>query len=197
MSATDTLAAQLGEIFGERLKMVATFGSNSHTCAVVDTISVADLEKCAAQGRSWKRAGLAPPLLMRVQELSRALDAFPLELSEIIATRTLVAGTDMFASLDVAADDLRRACEVQARSHLVHLREAYIETGADKKAVGLLVSSATAPFQALLANIARLDGTTVAELRTRLALDDHATGFRESLQAAERLVEYVDEWRKG
>jgi hypothetical protein len=196
MSNVETLAAQLAEIFGRRLKMVAAFGAGSHTCAVVETLTVDDLGRCAALSAAWKRAGLDVPLLIVHHELARALDAFPLEFSEIITTRRLIAGTDLFEPLAVAADDLRRACEVQARGHLVHLREGYIEASGDDGAVERLVSASAAPFRALLANVARLDGSTVDELMKKFDLSYQTNGFPDALRAAERLVEYVDRWSK-
>src|SRR5580765_8575410 len=127
MSAPDTLAAQLREIFGDRLQMVAAFGADAQTCAVVDSIALADLDKCATLFVKQRPA----PLLMLIDELSRALDAFPLEFNEIISTRRLIAGTDLLAALTVPAEDLRRACEAQARGHLVNLREGYIEAAGE------------------------------------------------------------------
>jgi hypothetical protein len=196
MSNVETLAAQLAEIFGRRLKMVAAFGAGSHTCAIVETLTVDDLGRCAALSAGWKRAGLDVPLLIVHHELSRALDAFPLEFSEIITTRRLIAGTDLFEQLVVAAEDLRRACEVQARGHLVHLREGYIEASGDDGAVARLASASAVPFRALLANVARLDGSPVDELMKTLDLGYQTKGFSDALRAAERLVEYVDRWNK-
>ena len=194
MTATDTLATQLRDVFGDRLRMVAAFGHASHTVAVVDNVTAADLHKCAAYSGGWKKIGLAPPLVMPLGELSRALDAFPLEFSEIVATRKLIAGTDLLADLKVSSEDLRRACEVQARSHLVHLREGYIEAGGDRKAAVRLLEAWKTPFRALLANIARLDDTSVDELISRMGLTEHT--FHDALKSAERLVEYVDRWGK-
>lgn len=196
MSNVETLAAQLADIFGPRLKMVAAFGAGSQTCAVVDTLTVDDLGRCAALSGAWKRAGLDVPLLVVHHELARALDAFPLEFSEIIATRRLVAGTDLFDKVAVAAEDLRRACEVQARGHLVHLREGYIEAAGDDGAVARLVSASAVPFRALLANVARLDGSTIDELMKKLDVSYQTKGFPDALRAAERLVEYVDMWSR-
>ena len=196
MSNVETLAAQLADIFGPRLKMVAAFGAGPQTCAIVDTLTVDDLGRCAASSAAWKRAGLDVPLLIVHRELARALDAFPLEFSEIIATRRLIAGTDLFEPLAVAAEDLRRACEVQARGHLVHLREGYIEASGDDGPVERLVSASALPFRALLANVARLDGSTVDELMRKLDLSYQTKGFTDALRAAERLVEYVDRWSK-
>ena len=194
MTATDTLATQLRDVFGDRLRMVAAFGHASHTVAVVDNVTAADLDKCAAFSHGWKKIGLAPPLVMPVGELSRALDAFPLEFSEILATRKLIAGTDLLADVKVPSEDLRRACEVQARSHLVHLREGYIEAGGDRKAALRLLDASKTPFRALLANVARLDGSSVDELISRMGLTEHT--FHDALKSAERLVEYVDRWGK-
>jgi hypothetical protein len=196
MSSADTLAAQLTEIFGPRLKMVAAFGTEPHTCAIVDSLTVEDLSRCAALNSRWKRAGLDAPLFIVRQELARALDAFPLEFSEIISTRRVIAGTDLFERLTVAPEDLRRACEVQARGHLVHLREGYLEAGGDEAAVARLMSASTVPFRALLANVARLDGSTIDELMRKLELNYQTKGFPEVLRAAERLVEYVDRWNQ-
>src|SRR6188768_1389361 len=123
----DDMAAQLAEIFRERLKMVAAFGDRVNACAVVQTLTIDDLDRCAAHTPAWTKAGLDAPLLIVESELQRALDAFPLELSEIIATRRIVAGADLFTDIVIAKQDLRQACEVQARGHVLHLREGYIE----------------------------------------------------------------------
>ncbi len=191
----DSLAAQLKEIFGDRLRMVAAFGDSAQTCAVVQSLTVDDLDRCAAHAAQWAKAGVDAPLFFIEGELRRALDAFPLELSEIVATRRVVAGPDLFAEVLVPKQELRRACEVQARGHVVHLREGYIETGGDHKAVAKLVGAAIPPFRALVKNVARLDGISPKALVTQLDLDNFEKGFREALRAAERIVEYVDTWK--
>jgi hypothetical protein len=190
MSSAETLAAKLRDVFGERLQMVAAFGHESQLCAVTASITMADLTACASAF-----GGRTPPLLMTVDELSRALDAFPLEFSEIIATRQLIAGTDLLEALKVPLDDLRRACEVQARGHLLHLRQGFVEAGANQKSLAQLIASSHAPFRALLMNVARLDGTNVDELISRLGLVGQA--FSDLLHGAERLVDYVDKWKKA
>ena len=90
--------------------------------------------------------------------------------------------------------DLRRACEVQARGHVLHLREGYIEAAGDSKNIATLVSAAIPPFRALVKNVARLDGISPKALVTQFDLDNFEKGFPEALRAAERIVEYVDRW---
>jgi len=190
----DTLAAQLKDIFGERLKMVASFGGHTHTCAVVQTLTLDDLDRCAAHGSKWSKLGLEVPLFIVEDELPRALDVFPLELSEIIATRRVVAGTDVLADVTIPKQELRRACEVQARGHVLHLREGYIEAAGDQKAITKLVAAAVEPFRALVTNVARLEGIAPKALVTQLTLENFEEGFPDALRAAERIVEYVDRW---
>ena len=191
----DALAAQLNEIFGDRLKMVAAFGDNANSCAIVQSLTVEDLGKCAAHAARWTKNGLAVPLLIVESDLRRSLDAFPLELTEIIATRRVLTGPDLFTDVVVPKQDLRRACEVQARGHVLHLREGYIESAGDGKAIANLVSAAIQPFRALVKNVARLEGISPKALVTQLDLDNFEQGFHEALRAAERIVEYVDTWK--
>jgi hypothetical protein len=192
--STETLAADLEEIFGDRLRMVAAFGGDGHSCAVVTSLTVYDLDRCAAREPGWRKRGLDTPLLIVEHELRRAMDAFPLELSEIISTRRVVAGEDVFSDVVVAKQDLRRACEVQARGHVLHLREGYVEAAGDAAAITRLVSAAVPPFRALVTNVARLEGISPKALVTQLELDNFEKGFPEALRAAERIVDYVDRW---
>jgi hypothetical protein len=195
MATRATHAAQLREIFGERLKMLAAFGGGRHLCAVVQSLTLADLDRCAAVASGWKTGERTAPLLIPADELTRALDAFPLELNEIISTRQVLDGEDLFAAMSIPSEDLRRACEYQARSHLLHLREGYVEASGQRKAIAALVTASSVPFRALLANVGRLDGWSADALLERLGLAGFDRSFPASLSAAERLVEYVDRWK--
>ena len=192
---TDSLADELKAIFGNRLTMVAAFGDAGNTCAVVQSLTSEDLDRCAAHAAKWTKAGLETPLFLIEAELRRALDAFPLELSEIVATRRVIAGPDLFADILVSKQDLRRACEVQARGHVLHLREGYIEAAGDRKAIAALVSAAIPPFRALVKNVARLEGIAPKALVTQLDLPNFEKGFPDALRAAEQIVDYVDRWK--
>ena len=146
--AVRALERDLRGIFGSRLQALAVYGqreaahargdhgghargSHGHdhhgpptrTLAVVDSMTRDDLRAAAARVDSWHDAGLATPLLLEAREFEQSLDAFPLEFGAILADHVVVSGANPFASLSVDAADLRRAVEVQARSHLLLLRE--------------------------------------------------------------------------
>jgi hypothetical protein len=193
-----------------------------HTMAVVETLGMDDLKACGALASNWARRGLATPLLMLPTELRRSLDAFPLEFSQIMAHHAVLAGSDPFEQLSVRTEDARRACEVQARGHLLHLREGFIEAEGRPAAIAELVAASVAPFRALLAGVARLQGSDArthdalaiyaetslrlpaALVRSVLGIEgpddvDPADAVRlygEYLDATERLTKIVDEWAR-
>jgi hypothetical protein len=241
--ALEPLTADLGAIFGARLRSVVVYdtpgagpaagrdpgsppdeafdpGPALHTLVLVDRLGAEDLEACARRAPGWRRRQIAAPLLLTVVEFERSLDAFPLEYGEIIARHVLVSGEDLVGRAKVVPEDLRRACEVQAKSHLLHLREGYLESGGEAARVAELVAASARPFEALLGHVARLQG---AKARTREELAQHAAEaiglaapvvarvigllhpgdltpseaarlFPAYLEASERLATFVDGW---
>jgi hypothetical protein len=235
----------LRDIFADRFQSLVAYGQNSRqstadsrqspaasthashpppaptpTMVIVESLAENDLRACAEAASKWHDAGLATPLFLTAGELERSLDTFPLEFGAIIADYILVAGRDPFEGLAVDPADLRRACEVQARSHLLHLREGFLETHGRGDGVAVLIVRSAAPFAALLASIARLQGletrdqtaagrhaerelqlppgvvTEVVQLAhvTEISAADAMRIFPAYLDAVERLTRYVDGW---
>jgi len=242
-AALDALAGDLRRIFGNRLHSVCAYGaadtlpaeggnaenpedldSEIRSVALVDRLAFHDLTACLPLVRRWSQQGLAVPLILERDEFTRTLDVFPLEYGEIIATHIPIYGDDPFAGIAVAEVDIRRGCELQAKSHLIHLREGFLETGGDARAVARLIGASAEGFRRLLANIVALvaPGTTsgedadlaaAAEARigvpsevTREVLAGSATGLStisdptallgRYIGAVERVWEFVDAWKK-
>ena len=215
----------LQHIFGERLHALVAYGEPGATpapsLALVSAISADDLNRCAARVSTWHRAGCATPLMLTRDEFGGSLDAFPIEYGEILDTHRVLFGADPFTGLAIHVEDLRRACEVQVKSHLVHLRENYLECGGRPGVVAALVADSAPSFAQLLRRIARLDGVPVntsAELITyassRTRLDARLVGdllalaktggaagvdglklYPDYLAAVENLWRFVDKWR--
>jgi hypothetical protein len=220
----DHLVAALRGIFGDRLRSIVAYGVDSgeslSSLALVGSLTIADLEACAARAHGWQREGLATPLLLPEEEFRRSLDAFPLEYAEIVRAHDVVFGANPFDGATIERSDLRRACETQIKSHLVHLREGFIEAGGIPRSIADLVTASAPAFGALLRNIARLNGSTARDRATAtrdgaraaqlpdtvvtdiLALEqpsvlkgtDAARLFPEYLAAVEQLARYVDTW---
>ena len=156
----------LQHIFGERLHAVAAYGqpgaSPAACLALVRAITADDLDKCAAHAAAWYRAGCATPLLLTKEEFAASLDAFPIEYGEIIETHEIIFGVDPFTGLTISQGDLRRACEVLVKSHLLHLRQNYVECRGRQSAIGALVAEGAPGFALILRRLARLDGAPAA-----------------------------------
>ena len=230
MAAVDRLLGDLRAIFGTRLISLVVYGRHAsgvaprdvpvHTLALVDGLSFADLDACGRVSRRWQQDGLAVPLVINRAEFARSLDVFPVEFGAIIDAHTVIAGPDPFADLSVSAADLRRACEVGLKGHLLHLREAYIERHGELDGIARLVETSAGALRTLVGNVARLDGRPIGsspELApyltgiigpshgralmavlslgdTPIGADDAARLFPEYLAATDALAAYVDAW---
>lgn len=209
--AVRTLDRELRDIFGVRLESLVAYAPAAATdfgaiptLAVVDNLSADDLRACAGRVASWHEAGVATPLLLEAREFDRSLDAFPFEFGAILADHALVSGRDPFAGLRVNPADLRRACEVQARSHLLHLREGFIETEGRGDALVDLIRRSAAPLAALLQSVQRLPGAAVEDERlarvarlrsgSSLSSDEARQLFPDYLEGVERLTRSIDQW---
>ena len=228
-SAAPGLVSDLRNVFGDRLRSVVAYGPRveGHEAAplaclaLVSSLSVSDLEGCARHTARWHRNRIATPLVLTDTEFRRSLDAFPLEYGEIIRAHQRIHGSDPFDGIAIAPEDLRRACEAQIKSHLVHLREGFLEAGGHPGAIAELVSASAPGFTALLRHVAWLSGETTRErieatragaraagvaegtVADMIALEqrsatrtaDPARLFPEYVAAVEQLARAVDAWR--
>jgi hypothetical protein len=228
------LQADLQEVFGTRFESLVLYGGHLHatagasggapvhTLALVASLTYADLTACAGRVQGWTRAGLATPLLLGADEFAASLDAFPLEYGAIISNHQVLHGSDPFAGISVDPEDVRRACEVQAKSHLLHLREGFLETGGRGNAVAQLLQGSIGSFTTLLINLATLDGADAttpdalaryAETRINVSsalvarlltmpsrpapgADEATQLYPPYLDASETLARFVDRWKE-
>jgi hypothetical protein len=224
--ALEALLADLKQVFGERLHALAAYGLDAraahggplHAIALVERITFEDLTECAPFAPAWAGRGLDVPLLLEREEFARTLDVFPIEYGDIIAHHVSITGPDLFAGVTVPAADLRRAVELQAKSHLIHLREGYLESGGGPREVARLIAASAPAFRALLVNIGRLSGEApdhVESSAERLmgisaslvrdvlsagagsqsVIEEPTVLLARYIDAAERVWEYVDTWR--
>jgi len=113
-------------------------------------------------------------------ELRRTVDIFPLEYASIMATHAVVFGRPPFDGMTIPAEDLRRACEAQAKSHLIHLREAFLESHGEARSVAALIASSAASLRAILINIARLPDPAGASPMSAIPSDEALSRVAES-----------------
>jgi hypothetical protein len=173
----DVLTRDLDEIFGSRLQSLVVYAGHQadgsvHSCALVDGLGFRDLVSCLPLTESWHHRGIAVPLMLSADELRRTVDIFPLEYSSIIADYAVVRGADPFKGVSVPVEDIRRATEAQAKSHLIHLREAFLESHGETTRIARLITASAAPLRALLTHLARLPDAAHGTLDTATPSDE-------------------------
>jgi hypothetical protein len=159
--AIDQLARDLEGVFGPRLESLVVYHGNQgdgsiHSCVLVRDLAFRDLAACLPFAETWHHRGVAVPLMLSTDELTRTVDVFPLEYSAIMADYVVVRGSDPFAGLSIPVEGVRRAVEALAKSHLIHLREGFLESHNESTRIARLIAASAAPLRALLVQIARL-----------------------------------------
>lgn len=216
--AFERLAHDLGRVFGDRLTAVVAT-SPSAAAVFVDAITADDLEACASLTQVWHREGLDTPVLLTPDEIQRSLDSFPLEYQALLDRHVVIMGDPNLSTWRLSPDDIRRACEVQARGHLIHLRQGWLASGSHHHDRAVLIARSAPALRALLSSIAHLmdaraDGhadlpavaakmglpkdlveQVLATETAPEAADALVARLPDYLAAAERLWVFIDEWR--
>ncbi len=217
--AMSRLAADLTRVFGDRFVGLVAYGP-TRTAAFARSIHADDLDSLTPLVDRWQRDGLDTPLLMTPLEFERSLDAFPLEYQAMLDRHEVIVGESPFTRARPSDADLRRACEVQAKAFLIHLRQGWIQAAGHAHEQEQLLAESAAPLRALLASVAQLQqarhstdadigafaaqatGVSAELVAGILALEQHPDAARrltprlgEYLGVAERLWAHVDGWR--
>lgn len=217
--AFEQLGSDFKRIFGPRFVALVAYGPRT-SAAFVREVTAADFDALAVLVHTWHKEGLATPLILTPEEFARSLDAFPLEYQAILDDHVVIAGTSPFAGVNVNVEDLRRACEMQAKGHLIHLRQGWLEAEGHAARLGDLIVRSAVPFRVLLTNVARLSGAPAAGTDDLVAFAEGTVGmpgdlvravlapapaagkptvlpggFSAYVGAADRLWTFIDTWR--
>lgn len=210
------MAADLTRVFGDRLIAVVAYAPN-RGAAFTQSLDASDLEALSVLAEAWHKSGLETPLLLTADEFARSLDAFPLEYQAILDHHVVIAGAPPFAGVSVRREELRRACEAQAKGHLIHLRQSWVDTAGHGDALAQRLEASALPLRVLLSHVASLDGHAGTDLaafgaercganaevlRAVLALEAQPDDARallpriaEYLRSCEKIWAFVDGWR--
>jgi hypothetical protein len=215
----ERMAADFQRVFGGRFVALVASPQGA-AAAFVTSLGADDLEALGPLAETWRRERVSAPLVMTPDEFHRSLDTFPAEYRALLDHHVVIAGLPPFEHVQIRPDDLRRACEAQARGHLIHLRQGWIESGSHDGGLADLLQQSSEPLRAVLTTVARLhdedpeDDSALSGFAARvtgmpedlvrdvLALTDAPHRSRtlvprlpEYLRACETLWTFVDRWR--
>lgn len=85
------------------------------------------------------RKKIPAPLCLSLEHINMSKDTFPIEFLEIQENHLTLYGEELFTHMVIGLSHLRLFCEREIKGKLIHIREAYLETGLHKKSVAHLM----------------------------------------------------------
>lgn len=167
--ALSGLIADLQASHGKNLACVVLYGSAAagdhielrsdyNLLIALHRITPEDLRQAQAPMREWQRLGHPLPVYFTVEELSDAVDVFPIEFHQMAKARVVLYGDDPFATITVSDDELRHQAEYELRSKLIQLRRLYIPASVSIEKLCDLMTDSLASFAALFRPVLVLHG---------------------------------------
>lgn len=167
-----TYVTDVKGVFGEQLEGMLLYGSavrgeflpgrsNLNILLLVSSYDSAVLKQYSSLHRQWSKEQIVVPLFLTEEELHMSAAVFPLEFLEIQEQHRVLGGRDPFIGFHVKADRLREVVVHGLMSHLLRLRQRYVEGGASDDATTILLPLSITSTLPLLRGVQRLLGRPV------------------------------------
>jgi hypothetical protein len=137
--------------------------SDLNLMLITDDLSPARLSGLGGAFAGWRKSGYEPPLVILRSEWARAMDVFPIEITDMRCGYQVLRGPDPVAGLQVAPSDLRSALEREFRGKLLRLRQGYVAAAGDPGALGQLAGQSSGTILVLLRALLVLLGRTIPQ----------------------------------
>ena len=164
-----TYVKEVTGTFGEQMEGLLLYGSavrgefipgrsNLNILLLVSSYDSAVLKQYSALHRRWSKEQIMAPLFLTEEELHMSAAVFPLEFLEIQEQHRVLGGRDPFIGFHVKTDRLRDAVVQGFASHLLRLRQRYVEGGGGAEATTILLLLSITSMLPLLRGVQRLLG---------------------------------------
>jgi hypothetical protein len=136
--------------------------SDLNLLCVLKAVGPQELERIYPSVDWWLKKKQPAPVLLSVEEMKNAKDAFAIEFLDIRAAYRVLHGEDVIEPIEIEPAHHRHQVEHELRSRLLRLRERYLALQKDHNAViGLMVDSVPT-FATLLRHALILGGADPA-----------------------------------
>ena len=164
-----TYVKEVKEAFGDQLEGLLLYGSavrgeflrgrsNLNILLLVSSYDSTVLKQYSPLHRRWSKEQIVVPLFLMEEELRMSAAVFPLEFLEIQEYHRVLDGRDPFIGFHVKTDRLREAVVQGFTSHIVRLRQRYVEGGGTDEATTILLPLSITSTIPLLRGVRRLLG---------------------------------------
>jgi len=167
--ALDELVENLRAAHGDNLASIVLYGSvaaGDHVAEHSDHNLLIALKRIASEDlrlshnamRDWLKSGQPTPVYFTVEELTRAVDVFPIEFLQMEKARRVLYGRDPFEFVEISQANLRHQTEYELRTKLIQLRRLYLPASTSVEKLSALMSDSLASFAALFRAVLILHG---------------------------------------
>jgi predicted nucleotidyltransferase len=132
--------------------------SDLNVLCVLTTVGPAQLERAYEPIDWWLKRKQPCPVLLSVEEIERAPDAFAIEFLDIRAAYRVLDGKDLIAAIEVDPAHHRHQVEHELRSRLLRLRERYLALQKDRRELIRLLLESLPTFATLFRHALLLGG---------------------------------------
>lgn len=180
----ETFCQDLAQLHSDNLVSVILYGSFSkgnfipkmsdvNLIVVLKKIEFEDLSNSVSIFNRWRSIGRTTPFLFTEEYVSRSIDVFPIEFSDIKENYKILYGKDVLKDIKVDNKNLRYACERELKESLVKLRQLFIEARGSSSVLQRILINSFSSIMAVLRNLLKITGVPFSydteELLTRLS----------------------------
>lgn len=189
---------EVAGVFGTQMEGLLLYGSavrgeffpgrsNLNILLLVSSYDSALLKQYSSLHRRWNKEQIMVPLFLTEEELRMSAAVFPLEFLEIQEQHRVLGGRDPFIGFHVKTDRLKEAVVQGLASHVLRLRQRYVEGGGGDEATTMLLPLSITSTLPLLRGIQRLLGRPVLS-RSDAVIEDVAAQLKLDLRS------FLDTW---
>jgi predicted nucleotidyltransferase len=172
------LVQRLRQALADDLVSVVLFGSavtgdfhekvsDLNVLCILSTVGPSQLERAFDPIDWWMKRKQPAPVLLSVEEIERAPDAFAIEFTDIRAAYRVLDGKDLIESIEVKPAHHRHQVEHELRSRLLRLRERYLALQKDRRELVQLLVDSVPTFATLFRHTLMLSGETEVPVKKR------------------------------
>jgi predicted nucleotidyltransferase len=132
--------------------------SDINSILVLKEMDLKSIQLIAPLGRKYKKRGVAAPLIMTPEYITRSLDVFPIEFLDFKLIHETVFGEDILQDIEITTADLRQQCEREVKTKLIGLRQGYISSQGNRQILTELLVRSIAGYMPLFRGIVFLMG---------------------------------------
>lgn len=165
----DELVQRLRDDLGDDLHSVVLHGSavagdfqekvsDLNVLCVLKLVGPVQLEKAYPAVDRWMKKGQPAPVILSLEEVANAHDAFAIEFLDIRAAYRVLHGEDVVGAISVDPSHHRHQVEHELRSRLLRLRERFLAIQKDRKQLTQLMVDSVSTFATLFRHALILKG---------------------------------------